>query len=176
MKVCTKCNIPKDGDDFPKEKRNVDGLNTQCKDCLNERVRQRYNATIDRVNQKRRNKYHSDKTVRSRVLGADRKYRQSGGRKRLYYKDRQRFLEYDRKWRRMNPDKISHKNKKYKQDNAERLAKILKESVSTLDDKYVVRVIRASVGWKVPSNEIPPDLIEITRQKIIIDRQLKQKT
>lgn len=39
MKTCTKCNAEKTFTEFPKEKRNVDGLRNICKDCHNKKRR-----------------------------------------------------------------------------------------------------------------------------------------
>ena len=35
MKICTKCSVPKNTTDFPKDKRKKDGLNSACKECRN---------------------------------------------------------------------------------------------------------------------------------------------
>lgn len=174
MKVCLKCGREKVESDFSKDSRNKDGLQSWCKECLNEKVRIRYTKNIDVINEKRRAVYQSSEDKRKAQADSEKKYRERGGRKALYDSRTEEFLAIARAWRDRNKGKIKAKNARHKALNAAKLSELLKMSVRNLDDKYVMRVIRASMDWMVPAKDIPPDLIEIYRTKIITQRQLKQ--
>ena len=61
MKVCKKCNLPKE--DFGKDKRAPDGLQRVCNECTNQRRREKYleNPQKYREQQKKYNEYALEK-------------------------------------------------------------------------------------------------------------------
>ena len=61
MKTCKTCKLPKE--DFGKDKRNKDGLQAECNECINKRRRERYakNPEKYKEQQKKYNKYALEK-------------------------------------------------------------------------------------------------------------------
>ena len=51
-KVCTKCKEVKDSTEFRKQASNKDGLQYECKECINKRGKARYDAKKDHIIQK----------------------------------------------------------------------------------------------------------------------------
>ena len=133
--------------------------------------RRSWNKNADKLNKYRRDKYATDPDYRKQKYEAELRYKESGGRHatavRGYPKARIRSGEYKKK----NPEKIRAYVKKYR-------AKVLihqeREKRKTLDDRYVVAVIKKSLDYKIKTQDIPKELIEIERIKIFTHRKLKQ--
>ena len=41
-KICSTCKFPKDLNDFPREPRNADGRNCECKECKHKKNMKKY--------------------------------------------------------------------------------------------------------------------------------------
>ena len=48
-KVCSKCRIIKELTEFNKEQRNKDGYLNQCKNCINNRIKEHYELITDEI-------------------------------------------------------------------------------------------------------------------------------
>lgn len=106
MKQCTKCEEIKDSTKFGKAKHHKDGLTSQCRMCINKRLRDYYNGSEYRR-----------KHVKELMA---KKYRENperiGRRNREWVKNnREKVREIQRNWREANPDKQKATAKKTKQ-------------------------------------------------------------
>jgi hypothetical protein len=74
-KICSKCKIPKELDQFPKDKTNKDGHDYYCKLCKKARIKQHYNDPLKKElhNKKSRDWNDNPKNRKSR-LASHQKY------------------------------------------------------------------------------------------------------
>lgn len=105
MRLCTKCEVPKDEGDFYKNKAVSDGLCRRCKSCMNELRRQ----------------WSSQNREKTRLYG-----------RRRYYKVREQKLAAHRKWAVKNRDKIRANSKRYRERNKEAWLVILREEFGSI--------------------------------------------
>lgn len=59
-KICKKCKLPKDLEDFSKSSRHKDGYHNICKICLNEQTKSTRKASLDKYRAKARERYWKD--------------------------------------------------------------------------------------------------------------------
>ena len=71
MKICTKCNIPKELDAFPPRKVNKDGKHTHCRECINKYSKSYKNSNKDSI--LKHNKKYRD-TNKSKIKLAQKAY------------------------------------------------------------------------------------------------------
>lgn len=148
MKICTKCQETKPLSDFAKDKSKKDGLGSNCKAC-----KRRYREA---------NK-------------ADRKIKDAA----YYQANKARITKVKQAYRSKNRDKILAYAKKYYQENKEHILatkkKYKRAMVRDLTDEYIKSKIVESRSWLFGRAEITPELIELKRYEIIIQRILKAK-
>lgn len=105
-RVCTKCDIDENIDQFHKRKFNKSGITSWCKDCMQKYARERYLR------------------LKSKILKASKKYDQN-------YADRR--IIYMQKYRKINDEKIKRYSKKYfKEHRRESLAHVIKRRAALL--------------------------------------------
>jgi len=60
MKICSKCGLTKNFDDFYKRKSSKDGLRSECKDCKKKHDKQYNKDNKQTINEKKRASYHNN--------------------------------------------------------------------------------------------------------------------
>ncbi len=108
MKVCSKCGIEKDKEEFGKDKNRKDGLYPQCKACRN----------------KSSAAYYASEQGRDKVL----KYR---------IKNAQAARDRAKKWKKDNPERRRIQRRKHYLENKERLNEENKIRYNKNKDKYL---------------------------------------
>lgn len=134
MKVCKICNIEKEINQFPKNKKMKDGLLNSCKTCLNKRRKISYKKNIDK-----RKEYLSKN--KEKIKERFKKYHKS------YYNDnREKILDYQKIYRLKNIDMKKEYEKKYRSENKDKRSKYHKERIKN-DILYRIGIlIRRSIG------------------------------
>jgi len=108
MKLCKKCNILKETEFFSKVSNSKDGLNSSCKECVNEKNRLYYSKNSKKIISKKK-EYTMDNLdkvkeyqIEYRILNKDKisKYREENS-------------EYYKNWWKDNRDKASLYDKRY---------------------------------------------------------------
>lgn len=100
MKKCNKCNIEKELNSFPKNKRSKDGLRSDCKDCRKE-TRRAY----------RENNKEKIKEQQKKFLDTNKDYF-----KKYFENNKESLKEYKKKYRSDNPEKFKKKPQKIDKD------------------------------------------------------------
>ena len=109
-KVCTQCNQCKPCDQFNKRKAKSDGLQSECRDCHNERCR-RYRDERPEEVKKAQKKYRNSDRGRSQNVKNGRRYR-SENREKVNERARRRRVEnYDRIREREKKSEAARKEK-----------------------------------------------------------------
>ena len=120
MKVCKICNIEKEINQFPKNKKMKDGLLNSCKTCLNKRRKISYKKNIDK-----RKEYLSKN--KEKIKERFKKYHKS------YYNDnREKILDYQKIYRLKNIDMKKEYEKKYRSENKDKRSKYHKERIKNI--------------------------------------------
>lgn len=92
-KICSKCNIEKDEQEFYKHRN-------QCKDCINKKNIERYHREKSAINDKRRKEY-KDNPEKFREI-----------KRKEYKKNKEKYKKRSKEWRRNNPEKTYKADKK----------------------------------------------------------------
>jgi len=100
-KICSKCNISKELDNFGISKQSKDGLNSICKECRNIDAKEYRNNNKLKIKQKRKDQYEKYKKDILKKM------------KNYYLKKNVEIKEKSSKYKKENPDKIKETNKKY---------------------------------------------------------------
>lgn len=109
MKICTKCKIEKDFDEFHKHKRCKDGLANRCKECSSLDKKEYYDNNKSDVKD-RVKKYRDDniEVVNERV-------------KNYYTKNKEELLEYKKNYHIVNKERKDELYKKWRENNREHI-------------------------------------------------------
>ena len=111
VKVCTKCKVEKELSEFHKNKKNKDGLKSQCKSCERE-YRQ---ANKEKIKEYKKEHYQANKEKMKKYV------------KEHYQANKERIKERDKEYYQANKERINESNKEYKQANKERINESAKE-------------------------------------------------
>ena len=136
MKVCTKCKVEKDFDEFYKNARLKDGLKSQCKDC----DRKYHEKNKERI-AKRKKEYNQKN--REKVMEYGRKYRENNKEKIMIYQkkyiqnNRDKSLKWQRTYREKNRDKIYERTKIYRENNKDKVIEWKRKYYENNKDKVI---------------------------------------
>lgn len=165
MKVCSKCHIEKDEKGFYNDKRNSDGLQSQCKSCqcagnrrwaMNNKERVRALSKKSRIKNKERVREQYNKWKKANIKQVKERL------KEWRNKNKSKIIERIRVWRKKNPDRVRWLGKS-----------ALAKGRQTLSDAYVKRVLVEGQNVSVGVIKKHPELIEVKRTIIKIKRKLK---
>jgi hypothetical protein len=137
--------------------------------------RKNYKLNGKKHNAKKKIKYWADPKYLKQVRDAEKRYKASGRRQEMHKKryaakaDECRMRS--RAWKENNQQKDKARQRRYREK-----VQIYKEREQRkkLDDRYVIMVIKKSLDYKIKTQDIPHELIEIERLKILTFRNLKQ--
>lgn len=110
MKFCAGCQQDKENDQFPKNKRNKDGLHCYCRSCHSARQRKRYTEKREELLEYHKEYYRNNKEKKKEY---DKKYylrdkeRKHQHNKNWNDKNRKRINEWIAEWKRQNPHKVT---------------------------------------------------------------------
>ena len=108
-KVCTKCNIRKSIELFPKRKESLDGYRNECKEC-----RKQYNIHLRLKN--------PDKYIESDAIYYSKNKEKINNRSNEWYKNnKDRKLSVAKKWRENNKEKVIEISKRWVENNRDRV-------------------------------------------------------
>lgn len=106
-KICSNCNQEKPISEFPKCKRNKDGLDTHCKDCRNKKNKAYREKNKEKVKEARKRYYESNK---EHILEQMKVYADS---------HKEQKAEYDKKYRQENKEKLRIQKKEWAKHSIE---------------------------------------------------------
>lgn len=120
MKKCYKCNEEKDKSCFSKHSKSKDGLQSKCKQCTNEYMKNRLLLNKDKINEKRKKQYEDQ---------IDKKRKQS---RDSYKKFREKRIESSKKYAIENKEKVAQYKIKHKAKKRLDPIYVLSQQVSCL--------------------------------------------
>lgn len=115
MKICNKCKRELPKSCFYKNKRNKDGLASQCKRCICEYQKKYREENIERIKERVQKHYYENK---EKILEYQKKYSEE---------NKQKISETKQEYYKKNKEKILAKSKKWSVDNKERKLKTKNE-------------------------------------------------
>lgn len=156
-KYCPKCHIRKDGTEFYKSSHTTDGLAGYCKECTKKVSREyilahperakRYRENSRGKNSERRKEWAKEYRQRPEVIArrkaveASAEYKQKAHDR--YMRNREKRLEYAKKYREENIEKIKEMQRNYRNNNADKIrenhARYYKEVVRFSEKEKVLR-------------------------------------
>ena len=185
LKTCSKCGIEKDVELFWAGHR-------QCSECLNKYRRENREKNREKANAWQK-KYREEN--REKLIAMDRKYREENREKakaasikwrkenpervkaidrKAREKNREKRLTYNRKWRSENPDKAKSATLRWRKENIEKISmRRIKRDHELHSTDLACRIAK---NTNLKKAEIPPELIEIYRLKIQLQRGIKNGT
>ena len=133
-KVCSKCKIEKDVDEFSKNKLSADGLQRECKECCKKCHKKWRGKNKEKIKKKAKEWYRSpgikattkayNKQYRTdnkkHILQKQKQYRQENKEivqkclKQNYVKNRDKRIEYAKQYREKNRNKLREYSKQYR--------------------------------------------------------------
>lgn len=119
MKVCGKCKIKKNKNEFSKHKN---GLQSWCNNCRKEY----YEKNKEKILKERKNYYQDNKEI---ILNKSKKY---------YKENKEKALEQKKKYYQNNKERILKKEKEYRKNNKEKIA-IYKKNYQQKDSRKEYR-------------------------------------
>jgi hypothetical protein len=120
-KKCKKCNITKDIDNFTKNNRNNDKLDSNCKECLKKKYNQNKEKNLE--SQKIWRENNKDYSKKWRENNEERlKYE-----KRYYLENADKYIKRKQKWRKENPILEALSRQKYILKNRDKINKYHRE-------------------------------------------------
>jgi hypothetical protein len=135
--------------------------------------RKTYLKHKDRLNKKRKERYHNDKEYRAKKDEADKCYRKSKKGKAMLNKpeNREKARLRAKKYREKNKEKIAKYAKQYKLENKDFIRYLDRKKNKELPDSEIKSRIKRYTG--IPYEDITPEMIETKRLLIFIKRELK---
>ena len=131
-KKCNTCESVKDISSFGKNKRNKDGIENMCKECIKEK--RKLNKESNAIAQKK---------WREKNPEYMKKYNKSEKRKvyekQYYEQNKQNYIDRKKEWRKQNPEKEKQARNTYREENREKLNEYhrkWKENKRNKDVKY----------------------------------------
>jgi len=127
LKKCTKCNKYKTLDNFSKEKRTKIGLQSRCKECINEQGKKYWylyyeknkkKKELYRINNREKIRISARKRYHSNIIENRKKKNESF--KKNYIKNRDKILERAKVYSKNNREKIYIREKKWAINNPEK--------------------------------------------------------
>jgi hypothetical protein len=122
MKICKKCGIEKDDNDFYRENRNITGLMGSCKECYN--ILQKKHRDNNAENIKTRHKIYYENNKEKL-----KEYRTINEKKLKEYKkeydknNKEKIREHIKIWKSNNKEKVSFGAKLYRSNNIDKIKK-----------------------------------------------------
>lgn len=101
MKKCTKCNVDKELEEFPKNSRCRSGYNNRCKSCLNSYNKVKRNSKLKQYQLSARERYHKNIDKNRKIS------------KEYYQTHKEEKSSYDRVYRETNKFKIADYKKNW---------------------------------------------------------------
>ena len=111
MKVCSKCNIKKELNEFGKDKKTKDGLYYCCKLCRKLESEQYYKQNKKKINKMCKQYYEQNKDKRIEQV------------KQYCKQNKEKKLEYNKQYCKQNKEKIAKQQKQYYEQNKEKKLK-----------------------------------------------------
>ena len=112
-KYCSKCDTTKPVTEFHKDRRRKDGLKWLCRPCSSKLERKYYEASPERVNERKRK-------------WAD--------------ANREKVREQSRKWKKANPEKVRESARKYYKANPEKMREKARKYYEASPEKHIQSV------------------------------------
>lgn len=127
MKVCSKCEIEKDLEQYGKKSRNKDGLSYNCKSCVSieNKIYKERNKEINNANS--REYYYKNKEYFSKKS------------KEYYEFNKEKVIENNKEYYSKNKEYFSEKAKEYKINNKEKLKEYNKEYMKVYAEENKVK-------------------------------------
>jgi len=126
MKICTVCKVEKDGVNFNKDTRKMDGLRSSCRDC---------DAIKGKI-------YRSNNVEKLKIDHAN-----------YERKNRSKLTAYRSKYRAENAEKVKEQDKRYKRTRKEKemLSEKILLSCQDVTDPKIVAWLNSIVNNNVPT-------------------------
>ncbi len=159
-RICTKCGIEKDLEEFVKDKKCLQGRRRMCKKC--------------RVGHQK--KWRTEN--KERILAQEKKYRAenkekiSAQQKKYRAENKEKESSRKKKWQVENKEKVSAIQKKYQVENKERISAQQKKHREGLPDVYIKRLIVKGIPLK--PKDIPQCLVDLKREELKINRLIRE--
>lgn len=120
MKICSKCKIEKQKENFYKNKKAKDGLQHECKNCRKEYLEEYYKENKERISQKAKEYYEENKEqLKKNIKEYKKENREKISQKNKEY--RIENIEQIKEYRKQNIEKINQREKEYCDKNRERI-------------------------------------------------------
>ncbi|MEM6397797.1 MAG: hypothetical protein AAF741_15720 [Bacteroidota bacterium] len=174
MKTCKTCKSNKPLTSFHRQKMASDGFRATCKDCLNANYRSKYKErTPEQVQEAKdyQKQYRKENQEKIRALQRQWKANNPERSKELNKRSRSKPQSKEAarkrvaKWIANNPDR-------YKEIRSKSNSKIKRE----LTDGYIKSIICGDYSSGLTFDDVPPELVELWRQQILIQRNIKNKS
>ena len=123
-RVCTKCGELKSFEEFYKSKKGKYGIESKCKECINEKNKQYYENNKEDIVEKGKQYYENNKEYKAEY---DKKYREN---------NKEHIVKYRKEYYENNKDFIDERNKKYRENNKEYFAEYRKEYYENNKEYY----------------------------------------
>jgi hypothetical protein len=187
MKTCTKCGVAKGLECFHKSSNGKNGLAARCKDCRRTQRRDFYLLNAEKI---RASNLAYAKANRDSINAKIRERRKDKTRA-------EQLREYQRAWRKSNPEKFRLERARYKARHPEKFRSLVpivrstrtpdqrraaklaasrkydQQAAEDLSDSYILGLLKEATG--APRSAIPPVLIETHRVHLKIKRLLRQR-
>ena len=149
FKVCSQCGVLKSADKYYKNNYNESGLRAQCSECMDT-----YNAE---------------------------QYRNGGGycydkeKMQTYYQtNKERINQKQKLWMKANRPAYLKSRKMYRENNKDKIQEYKKDVRENLKDPYIKEFLNTK--YKIKSEYIPSEIIELQRTVLLIRREIKRRT
>lgn len=151
-KICSKCCIEKNIDEFAKDKKTKDGLRCWCKLCNKEYNNKYFNDNKEKILNHQKEYYKNNKDI---MLEKQRKYCQEH-KDEIRERRKEYFKKYNKKYKQEHKEEIKIKKRIYKKNNRDKERKfahyyyynVLKKDSLFMFKKRIRCLIRTSLNRK----------------------------